>query len=70
MSVLLLYDLVEVFFVIQGGGIISRSKSALFLLSGKIQRMLDLVPASIHDRCPVILGSPRDVELVLSQYKK
>ena len=34
-----------------------------------VQRMLDLEPGNIHDRCPVILGSPRDVDLVLSRYK-
>ena len=39
------------------------------LFQGKVQRMLDLVPGSIHDRCPVILGSPRDVNLVLSKYE-
>ncbi|EOD33109.1 FBPase [Emiliania huxleyi CCMP1516] len=39
------------------------------LFQGKVQRMLDLVPGSIHDRCPVILGSPRDVKLVLSKYE-
>lgn len=38
------------------------------MFNGKIQRMLDLVPSNIHDRCPVILGSPRDVEIVLSKY--
>lgn len=37
---------------------------------GSIQRMLDLVPTNIHERCPVILGCPRDVEIVLSYYKK
>ena len=31
--------------------------------------MLDLVPTDIHERCPVILGSPRDVDLVLAKYK-
>ena len=39
------------------------------MFNGKIQRMLDLVPSNIHDRCPVILGSPRDVEVVLNMYK-
>jgi len=39
------------------------------LFQGKVQRMLDLVPGSIHDRCPVILGSPRDVKLVLAKYE-
>merc|ERR1711988_1386135 len=32
------------------------------MFNGKVQRMLDLVPTDIHERCPVILGSPRDVE--------
>merc|ERR1719199_1936216 len=31
------------------------------MFNGKVQRMLDLVPSDIHERCPVILGSPRDV---------
>jgi len=39
------------------------------MFNGKVQRMLDLIPASIHDRCPVILGSPRDVTLILDRYK-
>lgn len=40
------------------------------MFEGKVQRMLDLVPTGIHDKCPVILGSPRDVELVLKKYNK
>ena len=39
------------------------------LFNGKVQRMLDLVPTSIHERCPVILGCKRDVDLVLDRYK-
>ena len=31
------------------------------MFNGSVQRMLDLVPTSIHERCPVILGAPRDV---------
>ena len=31
--------------------------------------MLDLVPTDIHERCPVILGCPRDVNTVLGYYK-
>ena len=38
------------------------------MFNGKVQRMLDLVPTTIHERCPVILGSPRDVDFVLSRY--
>lgn len=36
---------------------------------GAIQPMLDLVPKDIHDKCPVIIGSPRDVQRILSYYK-
>jgi len=38
------------------------------MFNGKVQRMLDLVPSSIHERCPVILGSPRDVNQVIALY--
>eukprot|EP00933_Yihiella_yeosuensis_P050342 TRINITY_DN48142_c0_g1_i1.p1 TRINITY_DN48142_c0_g1~~TRINITY_DN48142_c0_g1_i1.p1 ORF type:complete len:361 (-),score=65.54 TRINITY_DN48142_c0_g1_i1:66-1148(-) len=40
------------------------------LFKGKIQRLLDIVPTSIHEKCPVILGSSRDVVAVLDEYKK
>jgi len=39
------------------------------MFNGKVQRMLDLVPSDIHERCPVILGAPRDVNAVLDLYK-
>ena len=39
------------------------------MFNGSVQRMLDLVPTNIHERCPVILGSKRDVDLVLDRYK-
>jgi len=38
------------------------------MFNGSVQRMLDLVPTCIHERCPVILGSARDVELVVERY--
>ncbi len=38
------------------------------MFRGQITRMLDLVPATIHDKCPVIVGCTRDVERVLSHY--
>ena len=38
------------------------------MFNGSVQRMLDLVPTDIHERCPVILGSPRDVQKVLAGY--
>jgi fructose-1,6-bisphosphatase I len=34
------------------------------------QRVLDIVPKSIHERCPVWLGSKEDVEQVETFYKK
>jgi fructose-1,6-bisphosphatase I len=39
------------------------------MFNGSVQRMLDLVPTNIHERCPVILGSKRDVDMVLDRYK-
>jgi len=38
------------------------------MFNGKVQRMLDLVPTNIHERCPVILGCKRDVDAVLALY--
>eukprot|EP00440_Ansanella_granifera_P029940 gb/GFBE01032525.1/.p1 GENE.gb/GFBE01032525.1/~~gb/GFBE01032525.1/.p1 ORF type:complete len:366 (+),score=97.73 gb/GFBE01032525.1/:1-1098(+) len=40
------------------------------LFKGTIQRLLDLVPKSIHEKCPVIIGCKRDVEAVLEEYVK
>lgn len=36
---------------------------------GEIKRMLEVQPQGIHDKCPVIIGSGRDVQRVLSYYK-
>ena len=49
--------------VTQAGGIASTG-----MFNGSVQRMLDLVPTDIHERCPVILGSARDVRLVVERY--
>mmetsp|Transcript_8725 Transcript_8725/g.29709 ORF Transcript_8725/g.29709 Transcript_8725/m.29709 type:complete len:313 (+) Transcript_8725:3-941(+) len=38
------------------------------MFNGSVQRMMDLEPKSIHERCPVILGCPRDVQVVLDLY--
>lgn len=38
------------------------------LFNGKIGRMMDLEPTGVHERCPVILGSERDVNIVLNFY--
>ena len=40
------------------------------MFEGKVQRILDLLPANIHDRCPIIMGCNADCERVLSIYKK
>lgn len=40
------------------------------MCAGKVQRILDVMPTHIHDRCPIIMGSKRDVEKVLSLYEK
>jgi len=37
---------------------------------GKIQRILELVPGSIHCKCPIIMGGQRDIQIVFDQYKK
>lgn len=39
------------------------------IFRGKIQPILDLIPTSVHEKCPVLLGSKRDVEYVLNHYK-
>jgi fructose-1,6-bisphosphatase I len=33
-------------------------------------RVLDVVPGSIHERCPIWLGSKEDVEELMGFYKK
>mmetsp|Transcript_10958 Transcript_10958/g.32463 ORF Transcript_10958/g.32463 Transcript_10958/m.32463 type:complete len:344 (-) Transcript_10958:418-1449(-) len=40
------------------------------LFNGKVQRMMELEPTGIHERCPVILGVERDVKVVLECYAK
>jgi len=52
------------FLIEQAGG-----QSSTGFFRGKINRVLDLVPLGIHDKCPIICGSPRDVERVLAFYK-
>lgn len=48
----------------QAGGVAS---TGMFM--GKIHRVLDVMPGHIHDRCPIIMGGPRDVNKVLSLYE-
>jgi fructose-1,6-bisphosphatase I len=49
----------------QAGGVASAGK-----FDGKVQRVLDLVPGNIHDKCPIIMGCPRDVNSVIARYGK
>lgn len=43
-------------------------KASTGLFRGNIQRILDLEPTNVHDKCPVIVGCNRDVDRVLSYY--
>jgi len=48
----------------QAGGVASTG-----LFKGKVQRILEVMPEHIHDRCPIIMGAARDVEQVLKRYE-
>lgn len=62
----LLYEGIPMAMIIeQAGGIASTG-----MFCGKIQRVLDLVPESIHARCPIIMGGKRDVQVVYDAYAK
>jgi len=62
----LLYEGIPMAMIIeQAGGIASTG-----LFEGKIQRVLDLVPKQIHDKCPIIMGGKRDVKVIFDHYKK
>lgn len=45
----------------QAGGVASTG-----LFDGKVRRILDIVPADIHDKCPIIMGASRDVDRLLT----
>lgn len=61
----LLYEGIPMSMIIeQAGGIASTG-----LFEGKIQRVLDLVPSTIHAKCPIIMGGKRDVQVVMDKYK-
>ena len=47
----------------QAGGVASTGR-----FRGKVGRIMDVVPENIHDRCPIIMGCPRDVAMILSKY--
>lgn len=62
----LLYEGIPMAMIIeQSGGIASTG-----MFEGKIQNVIDLVPDSIHAKCPIIMGGKRDVQVVFDQYKK
>jgi FAD/FMN-containing dehydrogenase len=62
----LLYEGIPMAMIIeQAGGVASTG-----LYRGKIQRVLDLVPEQIHDKCPIIMGGHRDVQRVYDEYAK
>eukprot|EP00929_Paragymnodinium_shiwhaense_P073572 TRINITY_DN37541_c0_g2_i1.p1 TRINITY_DN37541_c0_g2~~TRINITY_DN37541_c0_g2_i1.p1 ORF type:complete len:492 (-),score=142.64 TRINITY_DN37541_c0_g2_i1:225-1700(-) len=48
----------------QAGGVASTG-----MFKGKVQRILEVMPESIHDRCPIIMGAGRDVNTVLKGYE-
>ena len=39
------------------------------MFKGSIQRVLEVSPKTIHDKCPIILGTPAMVTEVLDLYK-
>ena len=38
------------------------------MFKGSIQRVLEVKPKTIHDKCPIILGTPAMVKQVLDLY--
>merc|ERR1740121_3190223 len=48
----------------QAGGMASTG-----MFKGKVQRVLEVMPENIHDRCPIIMGGERDVGAVLKGYE-
>lgn len=62
----LLYEGIPMAMIIeQAGGIASTG-----MFKGKIQNVIDLVPGEIHDKCPIIMGGKRDVQVVYDQFAK
>eukprot|EP00401_Gymnodinium_catenatum_P051800 CAMPEP_0117473620 /NCGR_PEP_ID=MMETSP0784-20121206/8863_1 /TAXON_ID=39447 /ORGANISM="" /LENGTH=390 /DNA_ID=CAMNT_0005267821 /DNA_START=1 /DNA_END=1173 /DNA_ORIENTATION=- len=49
----------------QAGGVASTG-----MFEGKLQRILEVLPGHIHDRCPIIMGARRDVDRVLKLYNE
>merc|ERR1712157_538071 len=62
----LLYEGIPMAMIIeQAGGVASTG-----MFEGKIQKVIELVPKEIHDKCPIIMGGKRDVKVVFDHYKK
>ena len=38
------------------------------MFNGKFGRIMEVEPKGIHDRCPIIMGSARDVEKIEKKY--
>merc|ERR1712046_268701 len=61
----LLYEGLPMAMIIeQAGGVASTG-----MFKGAVQRILDVVPEDIHDRCPIIMGCERDTSKVLNLYQ-
>ena len=62
----LLYEGIPMAMIIeQAGGIASTG-----YFEGKFQRIMEMVPKRIHGRCPIVMGSKRDIEIVYQMYRQ
>merc|ERR1719253_2282795 len=48
----------------QAGGVASTG-----MFKGKVQRILEVMPEHVHDRCPIIMGAARDVNACVKRYE-
>lgn len=60
-----LYEGFPMAFIMEAAG----GAASCGMFKGRIQRLLDIVPETIHEKCPVVIGCKRDVEAVLEEYK-
>lgn len=62
----MLYEGIPMALIIeQAGGIASAG-----LFGGKVQSIMEMTPDSIHCKCPIIMGGPRDIGVVYGEYEK
>ena len=61
--ILILFDIILYILYYVAGGAASTGP-----FRGNICSILDLVPRNIHDKCPVIIGCKRDVDMVLAYH--